>query len=522
MTKSGQPGSPPDSSPSSDGPSNGMSSPWLEATRLELPSWVPHAPHEQQQIALVAPRFIAADPCELFYGGAAGGGKSDWLLMAALQYVDVPGYAALILRRTLAEFELPGALVARSKEWLTETAASWNESRKTWSFPASSSLSFGYLEHEDDVYRYQSAEFQMIGFDELTKFSQAQWEYMFSRLRKPSIGPLSRVKLRMCGASNPGGPGHTWVKHRFVDTQTAPGRVFVPAKLADNPSVDQSSYVQSLSHLGETLREQLLAGDWSAFEGAAYPSFSEAVHVIGPVEAPAPWERFEGMDFGSTNPTAWLVFCVDYDGNLILLDGYYRAGLPSQTAPRILRLREQAWEARDDFGRRTANTCWADPAVWATSGTTNRWGLPASVADEFEDEGVHLVRANNDRRAGYVRIAELLKPDGGHAFPAWHPRAGEPGSPRLFIVRTPGTQPLLAQLEVAPLEADGEPYPGEAVSRRWEGPHGHAHAALRYGVMSRPEASSEPQHEQVVERTGAYLKWLDEEKAAARERLTVV
>ena len=71
---------------------------------------------------------------EAFYGGAAGGGKSIALLMAALQYVDVPGYAAIIFRRSYADLSLPGALMDRAHEWLGSTDAVWHEQIKTWVF----------------------------------------------------------------------------------------------------------------------------------------------------------------------------------------------------------------------------------------------------------------------------------------------------------------------------------------------------------------------------------------------------
>src|SRR5499427_10527414 len=85
--------------------------------------------------------FLSLDCLEAGYGGAAGGGKSDALLAAALQYVDVPGYAALILRRSFSDLALPGAAMARSKEWLTGRAKR-NEREKTWALQASASLTF--------------------------------------------------------------------------------------------------------------------------------------------------------------------------------------------------------------------------------------------------------------------------------------------------------------------------------------------------------------------------------------------
>ena len=104
--------------------------------------------------------FLLLNCLEAMYGGSAGGGKSAALLMAALQYVDVPGYAALILRRTYSDLALPGALIPRSHEWLRPLGVHWDDTEKTWTFPSGATLTFGYLDHSGDRYRYQSSEFQ--------------------------------------------------------------------------------------------------------------------------------------------------------------------------------------------------------------------------------------------------------------------------------------------------------------------------------------------------------------------------
>jgi predicted phage terminase large subunit-like protein len=186
--------------------------------------------------------------------------NSDALLMAALQYVDHPHYAAILFRRTYADLSLPGALMERAQEWLGGTAAHWSEKTKTWRFPSGATLTFGYLDTDKDRYRYQSAEFQFIGFDELTHFTAEQYRYLFSRLRR---GANSLVPIRMRSASNPGGVGHEWVRQRFVDADPANGRAFIPARLEDNPSIDQADYDANLQRLDPVTRAQLRDGDWS-------------------------------------------------------------------------------------------------------------------------------------------------------------------------------------------------------------------------------------------------------------------
>ena len=181
--------------------------------------------------------------------------------MAALQYVDDPGYAAILFRQSYSDLALPGAIMDRSKEWLSGTAAAWHDNTKTWGFPSGATLTFGYLESERDKYRYQGAEFSFIGWDELTQFQETAYRYLFSRLRrlKGSTAPL-----RVRAATNPGGAGHEWVFQRFLVEGKAAGRLFVPAFLDDNPYLDRVTYLQSLSELDPYTRAQLLNGDWFA------------------------------------------------------------------------------------------------------------------------------------------------------------------------------------------------------------------------------------------------------------------
>lgn len=224
----------------------------LTRTVLENP-FIPQTPTPQQALFLTDPRR------EAFYGGAAGGGKSSAILMAGLQHVDQPDYAGLILRRTYADLALPGAIMERSQDWLRGTAAKWNDTEKTWTFPSGATLTFGYLQHAGDKYRYQGSEFQFIGFDELTQFPEEDYRYLFSRLRR---NELSKVPLRMRGAANPGGLGHEWVYRRFVAGGNSRLRAFIPAKLGDNPHLDREEYEQSLAELDPVTRRQLLNGEW--------------------------------------------------------------------------------------------------------------------------------------------------------------------------------------------------------------------------------------------------------------------
>jgi predicted phage terminase large subunit-like protein len=186
--------------------------------------------------------------------------------MAGLQYVDIPGYAAIIFRRTYADLTKAGALIDRSLKWLGGSSARWISQQHKWVFPSSATLEFGNLEREQDKFRYQSAEFQYIGFDELTQFEESQYRYLFSRLRRLEG---VNIPLRMRSASNPGNIGHDWVKRRFMIEGHLHGRIFIPARLDDNPSLDKNKYIESLNELDPITRRQYLLGDWTARHGGS-------------------------------------------------------------------------------------------------------------------------------------------------------------------------------------------------------------------------------------------------------------
>jgi predicted phage terminase large subunit-like protein len=247
---------------------------------------IPYSPQVPQ---VKQAQFLLDYGLEALYGGAAGGGKSSALLMAALQFIEVPGYAAMLFRKSYADLSLPGAIMDRAKDWLGgQPGVRWSEIERKFTFASGATLGFGYIQNENDRLRYQGAELTFVGFDEVTQFKERDYLYLFSRIRRPkeAYKALSRVPLRMRCATNPGGPGHRWVHERFVvpwerhkhlterhATQIAQGypstppeplpRTFVPATLLDNRFIDTTEYRKALSNLDPVTRAQLESGNWN-------------------------------------------------------------------------------------------------------------------------------------------------------------------------------------------------------------------------------------------------------------------
>ena len=226
----------------------------LEYLEPKYPPFCPEQPSINQKV------FLRTYSIEALFGGAAGGGKSSALLMAALQYVDIPGYSAILFRRTFADLSLPGALMDRFRTWCANyEEIHWNANSYVATFPSGARISFGYLNNTNDYLRYKGSEYQFIGMDEVTEIRESDYRYLFSRLRRPSTGPLSSVPLRMRCASN---PAPNWVRQRFIVEGQEKGRIFVPSRLTDNPGIDAESYRQALSALDPIERRRLEEGDW--------------------------------------------------------------------------------------------------------------------------------------------------------------------------------------------------------------------------------------------------------------------
>jgi len=436
--------------------------------------------------------FLGASQRQVLYGGAAGGGKSFAMLADPIRYFSHPKFNGLLVRRTTEELR---ELIRESKGLYDNPLlkGKWSERDKTWTFPSGAQLWMSFLEREDDVLRYQGQAFSWIGFDELTQWpTPYAWNYMSSRLRTtaPDL-PLSQR-----ASTNPGGPGHMWVKKMFVDpampgqafwaTDIETGEVlidteefntddtlnpdfgkplfrrrFIPAALKDNPYLTRDGdYRRTLMALPEHQRKQLLYGDWDVADGSAFTEWNRNIHVVEPFDLPSGWAKFRACDYGYGSHTGVLWFAVEpkTDKIYIYRELYVKGVLAVDLADLILR------QEREDGMIRYGVL---DSSLW------HRRGDPGpSLAEQMIGRGCRWRpsdRSKGSRVAGKNEVHRRLQID---EFT---------DEPRIQIFSS--CVNLIAQLPAIPLDKSNP----EDVDTTYE--HDHLYDALRYGLMSRPRSS---------------------------------
>lgn len=437
--------------------------------------------------------FLASTEEEVLYGGAAGGGKSYAMLADPMRYFNNPNFVGLLLRRTNDEL--------RELKWESQKiypkafqGAKWKEKDSMWVFPSGAKFWMTYLERDEDVLRYQGQAFTWIGVDELTQYATPfAWQYLKSRLR--TSDPELKKHLSMRATTNPGGPGHHWVKKMFVDPEV-PGkafwardietgeiltypidhedpdkrgkplfkRKFIPALLKDNPYLySDGAYERSLQGLPEAQRRKLLDGDWSVMEGAAFAEFNPRLHICEPFDIPNSWRRFRSADYGYNSPAAVLWFAIDptYNTLYVYKELYQSKMTAIDMAQKVLEM---------DDGDTIAYGM-LDSSVWHQRGHHG-----PSIAEEMIAYGCRWRpsdRGAGSRVAGKNRLHELLKV-------VDH---GDRQIPGLVIFNN--CRQLIADLPTIPSDPKG----GDDIDIRY--PNDHTYDALRYGIMSRPKTGNE-------------------------------
>ena len=352
---------------------------------------------------------------EAFYGGAAGGGKSELLLMLPIfrRFYEAPRFKGILFRRTYPELEKSLILRSESDGFYKGTGGEYNKQLRRWKWPSGGIMDFGYAEHESDIRRYDTTEYNYAGFDELTSFTEFQYMYMsMSRIRTSD----SNLPTIVRAGSNPGNVGHGWVRKRFVepapygtiirDKFTGLKRIFIQSLATDNPYLMEAdpNYVKKLETLPEAEKRAKLLGDWWTFSGQVFedwrmePFIDEppnARHVIPAFNIPEYWPKILATDWGYT-AMAW--------NGWFAASPHGRAYLYREYAPVKTKIAD--WGST--VGRLSLKDNLVD-AVLDPSGWQNL-GVSHTVAQQLMDvSGITYRKADNDRLGGKVLLQEYLR-----------------------------------------------------------------------------------------------------------------
>lgn len=376
--------------------------------------------------------FMRRPEYEALYGGAAGGGKSEALVIEALRQVDKPRYKGLILRKSYPQL---AELIDKSVNYYPRAfpGAKYNASSHTWTFPSGARIIFGSMNRTEDRIKYQGQSYDYIAFDELTHFTWDEYSYMFSRNR--SSGPGIRTYIR--ATANPGGVGHGWVKDRFIlpapplttitdkvsytlpsgDVEEAQRtRVFVPATVYDNAILlkNNPEYVSSLALLPPAEKRALLYGDWDSFSGQVFSEWRndpagyltrKFSHVIEPFEFPSWWRVVRGFDYGYSKPFSVGWYAISPDDVVYrvaeLYGGENDVGVkwtPDQIADAITEIEKHHPALKDC----KVILGLADPAIFSAT------VYGESIAELLAHKGVYFSRGDNTRLAGKMQLHNRL------------------------------------------------------------------------------------------------------------------
>lgn len=422
---------------------------------------------------------------EVFYGGARGGGKTESSIGDWLQHSSLYGEHAIgiFVRRKLTQLS---EVIARTKQLFPLLGGKYNEQQKTWTMANGARLKFVYLERDSDAEEYQGHSYTRIYVEELTNFPlPGPIDKLRATLRSGAGVP---VGMRLTG--NPGGPGHNWVKARYIDPApqgfqiireatdlvfegqrktVSLDRVFIPSKLGDNALLmrNDPTYILRLRQSGsEALVKAWLEGDWSIVDGAFFDEWDEAKHVLQTTEwlfkIPESALRFRAFDWGSAKPfsVGWYALS---DGTwglpknaLLKFAEWYGACGPNKGLKMTADLVAQGIMEREKKFRGRINYGVADPSIFIRDGGP-------SIAESMIVKGVNWRRADNKRKAGAEAVRQRL--------------VGIDGRPALYFLDccedTIRTLPVLQHDETDPEDVDTEA-------------EDHAYDETRYACMSRP------------------------------------
>lgn len=373
---------------------------------------------------------------EILYGGARGGGKTDAGLVWLLDLRESPDARALVLRRNAEDLS---DWIDRAQRMFTAVGAVKVGNPVIFRFPSGYVIRTGHLKDEDAYTKYQGHEYQRILIEELTQIpDEKRYKDLLSSARSTIDGISPKVFL----TTNPGGAGHTWVKKRFKigelepgtpfrDAETGLSRIFISAKVEDNPVLMRKdpNYVKILEGYRSSDPERYKAwrnGDWNVFIGQFFDGWSDSLCVIPRDYEIGYGKPISGYDYGYGNPACFERGLIDQDGRAWITHEFYGAKLEAD---------EQADQIISVMGGLPSGTTFCDPSIFATRAATGGSNNPSLrsakfVSDVLSASGLNIMQANNNRVSGWGVVRKYLEM--GPAC-AYHRSKGLQSCPMLHV-----------------------------------------------------------------------------------------
>lgn len=328
-------------------------------------------------------RAFTSTATEILYGGAAGGGKSHLMRVAAIAWCfAIPGLQVYLFRRTHPDLLKnhmtgPSGLPAMLADWAKAGFVKFNDSKGWVQFKNGSMIHLCHAQYAKDVFTFQGAEIHVLMIDELTHWASEMYTYLRGRVRLGGLQVPERFKgqfPRVLTGANPGGIGHNWVKAGFVDgappmeIRQMPDedggmrRQYIPARLSDNPTQEQREYQSRLAGLGnQALVRAMLDGDWNIVSGGMFDDvWHEPTHVLKPFSIPDSWRIDRAFDWGSSKPFS-VGWWAESDGTEAVMHDGSKRTFPRGT---IFRISEwYGWNGRPNEGLKMSDAGIADGIV---------------------------------------------------------------------------------------------------------------------------------------------------------------
>ncbi len=343
-------------------------------------------------------KFFTATNKYICYGGARGGGKS-WSTQrkAILLALNYEGIKILIIRREYSDME--NSIINPILTVLPTDIYSYNKTEHLLSFVNGSVIKFGNMPGYGAAVmgRYQGQEHDVVFLEEATQFMENEFRGLAAIVRGTNGFPK-----RMYLTCNPGGPGHFWVKRLFIDRQFKEGEdpndyLFLKATVDDNKDLMKANpdYVKQLELLPPDIRRAHRHGDWNALAGVYFGEFRDGIHTCKPFPMKRNWRRYRVMDYG-LDMFVCLWIAVDDEGRCYLYRSFEQSDMLVSDAARV-----QLELTRPD---EEIDYTIAPPDMWSRNRETGK-----SQASIFAENGVALMKADNNRLQGWAALKELFK-----------------------------------------------------------------------------------------------------------------